>query len=125
MGNQGVFVLQTMSTPIAPKSLFGNQQNCTDAWIEKYIFPGGVIPTQEEIITSSSSQGFIHHHSQNISASYVKTLYHWHANLKSNWETIRKSDPNYFTSSTHNMWEFYLLGCMVAFEFGKVEDWQY
>lgn len=125
LNDQGIFVLQTMSTPIPATSLFGNQHNFADPWIEKHIFPGGVIPTQEQIITSSTSQEFVHHHSQNISASYVKTLRHWHDNIKSNWETIRMSDPKYFTSSTYNMWEFYLLGCMVAFEIGKVEDWQF
>ena len=58
----------------------------------------------------------IYHHIQNLSISYAKTLKKWYHNFKSNWNKIRESNLLFFTQEFYNMWEFYLLSSMVAFE---------
>jgi cyclopropane fatty-acyl-phospholipid synthase-like methyltransferase len=58
----------------------------------------------------------MYHHIQNLSISYAKTLNEWYKNFKTNWKTIRKTNPTFFTKEFYNMWEFYLLGSMVLFE---------
>jgi cyclopropane-fatty-acyl-phospholipid synthase len=122
--DQGIFVLQTISKSSPGKSVFGNETACIDPWLDTYIFPGAVIPYVNQMLISATSQGIVYHHIQNLSISYAKTLCEWYKNFESNWETIRKSNPVYFTQSFHNMWEFYLLSCMVLFETRNMEDMQ-
>jgi len=68
------------------------------------------------MLPSSDRQGLMYHHIQNLSISYARTLKEWYNNFKTNWDVIRKSDPVFFTKEFYNMWEFYLISCMVGFE---------
>lgn len=114
--DDGIFVLHTITNPIQPKYLTGTEAITTDKWIDKYIFPGGYIPTTESILTSIDREGLMYHHIQNLSISYAKTLNEWYNNFKSNWNKIHKSNQLFFTQEFYNMWEYYLLSCMVLFE---------
>lgn len=114
--DDGIFVLHTITNPIQPKYLNGTEKFTCDEWIDKYIFPGGYIPTTESILTSIVREGLMYHHIQNLSVSYAKTLQEWYNNFKLNWKTIQKSNPSFFTKEFYNMWEFYLLCSMVLYE---------
>lgn len=114
--DDGIFVLQTSTHSTQIRYLNGLKKYTCDKWIDKYIFPGGYIPTTESILTSIERDGLMYHHIQNLSISYVKTLKEWYRNFKLNWNLIRKSNPSFFTQEFYNMWEFYLLCSMVSFE---------
>jgi cyclopropane-fatty-acyl-phospholipid synthase len=114
--DDGIFVLHTITSASQLLNLVGSEKYTCDPWIDKYIFPGGYIPTTESILTSSNREGFMYHHIQNLSISYVKTLKNWYNNFKSNWKKISESNPSFFTQEFYNMWEFYLLCSMVTFE---------
>jgi cyclopropane-fatty-acyl-phospholipid synthase len=88
----------------------------SDPWITKYIFPGGYIPLPESILTPAQNNNLMYHHVQNLSTSYAKTLNAWYNNFISNWDKIRKTNPDLFTDEFYRMWEFYLLSSMVQFE---------
>ena len=118
--DNGIFVLHTITSPTQSRYLYGVNKYTADKWIDKYIFPGGYAPTTESILTSINREGFMYHHIQNLSISYAKTLKSWYNNFKSNWNKIRKSKPSFFTQEFYNMWEFYLLSCMVLFETKKM-----
>ncbi len=114
--DDGIFVLHTITNPIQSKYLIGTEKITGDEWIDKYIFPGAYIPTTESILASINREGLMYHHIQNLSISYAKTLNEWYKKFKLNWKTIQKSNPSFFTKEFYNMWEFYLLCCMVLFE---------
>lgn len=114
--DDGILVLHTIISPTQIRYLNGVERYTNDEWAGKYIFPGGFAPTTELILTSIDREGLMYHHIQNLSISYAKTLNEWYCNFKSNWNKIRKSNPSFFTKEFYNMWEFYLLSCMVNFE---------
>jgi cyclopropane-fatty-acyl-phospholipid synthase len=111
----GVFVLHTITTLHQPTYITGANKYKTNAWLEKYVFPGGHAPTAELVLASVHQQGLMYHHIQNLSISYAKTLNAWHANFKASWPKLQAANP-FFTPAFYNMWEFYLLSCMVLFE---------
>ena len=123
--NDGVFVLHTITSHTLEKYLTGQQRVSTDKWIDTYIFPGGIIPKSEDVIKSSQSQNLMYHHIQNLSVSYAKTLREWYKNFTSNWKTIKKTNPEFFTKKFYRMWEYYLLSCMVAFEEKRIQLTQF
>jgi cyclopropane-fatty-acyl-phospholipid synthase len=114
--DDGIFVLHTITNTTQPVYLTGVERHRGNDWMIKYIFPGGYVPTTESILEAIDRQKLMYHHIQNLSISYAKTLNKWYKNFKSNWKTIRKSNPTFFTQKFYNMWEYYLLSCMVLFE---------
>ena len=112
----GIFLLHTITKPCLLKYIFGNTKHTADSWIIKYIFPGGEIPLTESIITSAQNNKLMYHHVQNLSISYAKTLDAWYNNFTSNWNKIKKTNPDFFTDEFYRMWEFYLVCSMVSFE---------
>ena len=112
----GIFILHTISQPRVSTYLTGQQKYIGDKWFDTYIFPGGILPTAEQVLSSAQSQNLMYHHIQNLSISYAKTLKEWYKNFTSNWKVIRKSNPKFFTKKFYRMWEFYLIAAMVNFE---------
>jgi cyclopropane-fatty-acyl-phospholipid synthase len=123
--DNGIFVLHTITKPIDNKYMTGFTKYTADKWITKYIFPGGYIPTTEQISASFHSQGLMYHHIQNLSISYAKTLKAWDENFIKHWKYIQSSDPVFFTPSFYNMWRLYLMTAMVAFELKQIQLTQY
>lgn len=121
----GIFLLHTITKPKLPKYIFGMNNHCGDPWTTKYIFPGGYIPLPESILTSAQNNNLMYHHVQNLSISYAKTLDAWYNNFISNWDKIRKTNPDLFTDEFYRMWEFYLISCMVQFEKKKLQLTQF
>lgn len=112
----GIFLLHTITMPHFSKYIFGKTKHTGDSWVTKYIFPGGVICLPETILTSAHKNNLMYHHIQNLSISYAKTLDAWYNNFTSNWNEIKKSNPDFFTDEFYRMWEYYLLIFMVQFE---------
>jgi cyclopropane-fatty-acyl-phospholipid synthase len=112
----GIFLLHTITKPHIEKHMIGTTKHTGDAWINKYIFPGGQIPLTEWILTSAQNNKLMYHHIQNLSVSYAKTLDAWYNNFTSNWNEIKKTNPHFFTDEFYRMWEFYLTSCKVLFE---------
>lgn len=90
--------------------------NCK--FMNKYIFPGGHIPSWEELSPIVSNNFFIHDW-HNFGQYYTKTLLAWHKNINSKWNEI----PNY-NENFKKMWEFYLLGCAATFRTCRLLLWQ-
>ncbi|MCX8502205.1 MAG: cyclopropane-fatty-acyl-phospholipid synthase, partial [Alphaproteobacteria bacterium] len=86
----------------------------TNAWIRKYIFPGGYAPALSEV-TQATEQSKLHMTDIEIlRMHYAFTLRHWHENFLKVRSIVEKSfDPTFV-----RMWEFYLVGCEMAFRHG-------
>ena len=76
----GLFLLHTIG---------GNESvNSVDHWIDKYIFPNGMLPSVKQL--SKASEGlFIMEDWHNFGTDYDKTLMAWHKNFTGNWDKIK------------------------------------
>jgi len=109
--DDGLFLLHTIG---------GNNTSYTgDPWIDKYIFPGGMIPSISQI--GKSMEGlFVMEDWHNFGADYDKTLMAWFENFNSQWPHLRgKYDDRFY-----RMWKYYLLMCAGSFRSRKNQLWQ-
>ena len=88
-----------------------------DAWIKKYIFPGGVIPSLREIINIGGDYNFYTLDVESLRRHYKKTLLCWRDNFNSNKEEISKM----FDQEFMRMWELYLCACAATFNNGIID----
>ncbi len=87
----------------------------TNAWVDKYIFPGGFIPRIEDMSGSAVGVGLelLHDPFVHDSSHYAQTLYHWRERFNARFE---KLDPTRYDERFKRMWNFYLAGSQAAFE---------
>lgn len=105
---KGLFLLHYISGMIESEG---------DAFIKKYIFPGGVIPTLREIIFLSAEYNYHTLDVESLRMHYTKTLLHWYKNYIENLDKINKMfDENFI-----RMWSLYLCSCAAAFNNGVVD----
>jgi cyclopropane-fatty-acyl-phospholipid synthase len=109
--DDGIFLLHTIGTNCS--------QIKTDAWINKYIFPNGVLPSVAQIARSVEGLLMIED-LHNLGPHYDKTLMAWNANFQESWPVLSKRYKNEFK----RMWEYYLLSCAGAFRARYNQLWQ-
>lgn len=88
-----------------------------DAWIKKYIFPGGVIPSLREILHIAGEEQFYTIDVESLRRHYNKTLLCWYRNFLDH----RKETTAMFDERFARMWELYLCACAAAFMNGIVD----
>ena len=94
--DDGVAVVHSIGNISNPK--------VTAAFIRKYIFPGGYIPSLSEITPAIEKSGLIVSDIEVIRLHYAKTISHWFKNFQNNIEEIR----NLYDERFLRMWEVYL-----------------
>jgi len=82
----------------------------TDPWIDKYIFPNGVIPSAKQIASAFDGL-FVLEDMQNFGSDYDKTLMAWYKNFEAAWPELRK----HYSETFYRMWRLYLLSCAGSF----------
>jgi cyclopropane-fatty-acyl-phospholipid synthase len=90
-----------------------------NSWINKYIFPGGVIPSIAQISKALENRLFIED-IHNFGPYYDKTLMAWHANFVKHYPEIKDQYDERF----YRMWEYYLLSCAGSFRARNLQLWQ-
>ena len=109
--DDGAFLLHTIG---------GNESTTTtDPWVEKYIFPNGMMPSAEQI-TKASEGIFIFDDWHNIGPHYDKTLMCWYENFVNNYEKLKTKYDNEF----YRMWTFWLLSSAANFRSRTLQLWQ-
>ncbi len=93
--------------------------NTTDPWINKYIFPNGMIPSLKQL-TASMEGKFLIEDVHNFGIDYDKTMMAWHENFERAWPELKKN----YSERFHRMWRYYLLSCAGAFRARKLQLWQ-
>ena len=89
-------------------------------WLDKYIFPGGYVPTMYELLEPAQKY-FVIEDVQNFGPDYDKTLLAWHKNFVKNYPKIKdKYDERFY-----RMWEYYLLMCAAGFRTRNTHLWQF
>jgi cyclopropane-fatty-acyl-phospholipid synthase len=107
---EGLFLLHTIGTDTSMKS--------TDPWINKYIFPNGMLPSPYYV--SKAVEGIFKIEDwHNFGVDYDKTLMCWYENFDNYWKK-KYGDENKF----YRMWKYYLLSCAGAFRARNIHVWQ-
>jgi cyclopropane-fatty-acyl-phospholipid synthase len=92
----------------------------SDAFLEKYIFPGAVIPTLSSL-TAAFENLFILEDFQNFGHDYAPTLAAWNVNA----ENFFKENPKAYTPEFQRMWHYYLKLCEALFELRINQLWHF
>ncbi|HWC62720.1 MAG TPA: cyclopropane-fatty-acyl-phospholipid synthase family protein [Rhizomicrobium sp.] len=87
----------------------------TNAWIRKYIFPGGYAPALSEILPVIEKMGLIVTDVEVLRLHYARTLAEWQKRFQANRAEISALYDERFC----RMWEFYLAGAEMAFRHEK------
>ena len=88
-----------------------------DAWIKKYIFPGGTIPSLREIIYDMAEYNFYTLDIESLRRHYNRTLLCWRKNFNEHRAEIEKKMGTEFT----RMWDLYLASCAATFNNGIID----
>lgn len=111
LADDGLFLLHTIGGNISGIN--------TDVWIEKYIFPNGMLPSIAQI--SSAVEGlFVIEDWHNMGPHYDRTLMAWNRNFQENWHRLNGR----YDFTFKRMWEYYLLSCAGAFRARHIQLWQ-
>lgn len=110
----GLFLLHTIGS--------NDTKLDVDAWTDKYIFPGGMLPSLKQL-TENSEDLFIVEDLHNFGADYDKTLMAWYQNFQNSWDQHLASSIH-FDETFFRMWSYYLLSCAGAFRARSMQLWQ-
>jgi cyclopropane-fatty-acyl-phospholipid synthase len=100
----------------------GNASRSTaDPWITRYIFPGGVIPSEAQLTRAKEGQ-FVLEDWHNFGPDYDRTLMGWHDNFMSAWPELKEIEG--LDERFYRMWRYYLLSCAGAFRSRGLNLWQ-
>lgn len=88
-----------------------------DAWIKKYIFPGGVVPSLREIISIAGDLRFYTIDVESLRRHYNRTLLCWNRNFQEHRKEVVEMSGEEFA----RMWELYLCSCAATFANGIID----
>ncbi|MFC4671789.1 class I SAM-dependent methyltransferase [Seohaeicola nanhaiensis] len=87
-------------------------------FIQKHIFPGGMLPSPMALRRQIEQAGLGIVRSVEFGKSYDITLRRWHETFNSRWDQIAEMG---FDNRFRRMWNFYLTSCAAAFDSATVD----
>ncbi|MEJ2591595.1 MAG: cyclopropane fatty acyl phospholipid synthase [Candidatus Thiodiazotropha sp.] len=112
MDEQGLMLLHTIGTRTTSRS--------GDPWINRYIFPNGILPSARQI-TQAVEPGFVIEDWHNFGPDYDRTLMAWWQNFNAAWQSMDKSR---YDRRFYRMWKYYLHACAGFFRARDGQLWQ-
>lgn len=111
LNDDGLFLLHTI----------GNRRTVetTDAWIDKYVFPNGKLPSACDL-SAAVENHFIIEDWHNFGTDYDRTLMAWKKRFDAAWPQLR----NKYGERFYRMWSYYLLCCAGFFRARQGQLWQ-
>jgi len=86
------------------------------SWIQKYIFPGGIIPSLQSIDETLAAHTTLRvTERRELGPHYARTLHLWRERFNEQWPRIHQLG---FDETFRRMWEFYLAYCEAGFRTG-------
>lgn len=110
--DDGLFLLHTIGS--------NGSSTATDPWIDKYIFPNGMLPSARQL-GYAMDRLFTMEDWHNFGAYYDQTLHAWHRNLSLAWPTLEGA---YGGDRAYRMWKYYFLMCAGSFRARVNQVWQ-
>ena len=108
----GVMLLHTIGRSGPPAA--------TNAFIRKYIFPGGYIPALSEVMPAIEKAGLVVTDVEILRLHYAETLKAWRERFMAN----RKRAVEIYDERFARMWEFYLAGSEASFRWQDMVNFQ-
>lgn len=112
LADDGVALIHTIGRADGP--------GAANAWINKYIFPGGYVPALSEILPAIERAGLYVTDVEVLRLHYAETLKAWRQRFLANRERVAEIYDERFC----RMWEFYLAGCEAGFRHGGLINFQ-
>ena len=110
LSEDGIFLIHTIGGNFDTK--------ITDPWIDKYIFPNGMLPSASQL--SKAWQGlFVLEDWHNFGPYYDPTLMAWLKNFEENWDSIKVD----YDETFYRMWRYYLNVSAASFRARKNHLW--
>ncbi len=91
-------------------------------FIQRHIFPGGMLPSETALKDQFQSAGLRHDGVTYFGQDYARTCREWARDFNANWDTISKLD---FDEPFRRMWNFYLSYCEAGFTDGRINVGQF
>jgi cyclopropane-fatty-acyl-phospholipid synthase len=110
----GVAVLQVITMDDAR---FGRYRRAPD-FIQKHVFPGGMIPTARIVGEEATQAGLQLVAKHFFGESYARTLSEWQRRFQKSWPQIK---PLGFDERFYRMWNYYLSYCEAGFLTGALD----
>ena len=91
-------------------------------FIQRYIFPGGVLPSVGRLKDQFANAGLHFDGMERFGEDYAETLNRWLHRFEDAWNEIR---PMGFDERFKRMWDFYLSYCEAGFRTGRIDVAQF
>ncbi len=99
------------------EALFEDYRRTAD-FIQRYIFPGGMLPTKTIMEEQARAVGLRIDHSEHFRRSYARTLREWRDRFEEAWPQIAKLG---FDEHFRRRWLYYLAYCEAGFDAGTID----
>ena len=113
----GIFSMQTI---VIFEELFEKYSQKID-FIQKYIFPGGMLPTVKTLENIAIEKKLDFFVKNQMADSYHQTLEMWRQNFNHKWEKIKHLG---YSNEFKRMWNFYLSYCSGGFKAKTIDVFQ-
>jgi cyclopropane-fatty-acyl-phospholipid synthase len=87
-------------------------------WIQKHIFPGGLLPSLRAVDAAVADTSLRVDHVQPFGSHYAETLRRWRETFLQSWAEVRDLG---FDETFRRKWEFYLAYCEAGFKSGYLD----
>ncbi len=87
-------------------------------FIQKYVFPGGMLPSQEKLNENYVNAGLIEINSHSFGKSYAKTLTIWHKEFLNSLSSIKKLG---FDIKLERIFKYYFSYCKAGFNSERID----
>ena len=107
----------TLQVITVPDTRFEAYRKSVD-FIQKYIFPGGMLPSPSALRQEAEKAGLLVKGSIEFGKGYSQTLRRWHETFNARWADVSRLG---FDDRFRRMWNFYLTSCAGTFEGGNCD----
>lgn len=92
-------------------------------FIQRYIFPGGMLPSPSRMRQGLAAAGLSLSHEAAYGSHYAETLRRWQQSFQREWAEIHAEEG--FDDRFHRMWSYYLSYCEAGFRAGTIDVCHY
>lgn len=103
------------------RSRFDTYRSTAD-FIQTYIFPGGMLPSNDALVSVADTNGLRLKDQYLFGLDYEKTLLWWDRAFAAQWHKI---EPLGFDARFKRMWRYYLHYCAAGFRSGRIDVGQF
>lgn len=100
---------------------FFEEYRRTTDFIQRYVFPGGMLPSPSILRAQIEKSGLVWREANAYGRDYARTLNEWHQRFLKSWDDIR---PLGFDDRFKKLWRFYLGYCEAGFRAGTTDVYQ-